>query len=62
MSDHFTSILRRSTGLVVPYLLNKMQKDLSHVNEVQLSLLQRLQPCFHFRHADQLTHILEAVK
>ena len=52
----------RSTGLVVPILLSKMQKDPSEVNEVKLSLLQRLQPNFHFKHADLLVHILETVK
>ena len=32
------------------------------VNEIKLSLLQRLQPRFHFRHADQLVKILETAK
>ena len=62
MSVHFTSLLRRSTGLVVPILLSKMQKDPTEVSEVKLSLLQRLQPNFHFKHADLLVHILETVK
>ena len=39
-----------------------MQKDPTSVTEVKLSLLQRLQPRFHFRHADQLVHILEIAK
>ena len=32
------------------------------VNEVKMSLLQRLQPRFHFKHADQLVQILETAK
>ena len=55
MSSHFASLLLRSTGLVVPVILNQLQKESTKmVNEVKLSLLQRLQPRFHFRHADQL--------
>ena len=52
MITHFRSILLRSTGTIVPIILNKMQKDASAVSEVKLSLLQHLQPRFHFKHAD----------
>lgn len=52
MSTHFISLLLRSTELVVPMVLNQMQKDHSTINEAKLSLLQRLEPQFHFRHAD----------
>ena len=62
MSTHFESLLLRSTGTVVPIILSKMQKDPSQVNEINMSLLQRLQPRFHFRHADQLVHLLEYAK
>ena len=39
MSTHFISLLLRSTGLVVPFILNEMQKDPTTVSEVRLSLL-----------------------
>lgn len=62
MSVHYASVLLRSTGLIVPIILSKMHKDATQVNEIKLSLLQRLQPRFHFRHADQLVQILETAK
>ena len=62
MSNQFVSVLLRNTGQIVPHILNIMQKDPTSVTEVKLSLLQRLQPRFHFRHADQLVHILEIAK
>ena len=39
MSVRFESLLRRSTGTVVPVILNKMQKHPSAVNETNLSIL-----------------------
>lgn len=62
MSMHFASLLLRSTEQVVPIILTKMQNDATAVNEIQLSILQRLQPRFHFRHADRFVQIIETAK
>ena len=51
MSIQFKSFLLKCTSTVVPPILKKIQKDISKFNEVQLSLLQCLQPKFHFKHA-----------
>jgi len=55
----FESVLLRTTQVVVPVLLSRLeQKDLSF-NEMKLFILQRLQRSFHFRHADTFVQILE---
>ena len=58
----FQSTLRKCTQDVVPIILGKMEKDLSYVTEINLSLLQRLETRLHFKHADRLVHILEIFK
>jgi len=62
MSLTFGSLLLRCTAVVVPPILAKIQKDPSQFNEIQLSLLQRLQPKFHFKHAFLFVQLLEDTK
>jgi len=58
----FESVLLRTTQIVVPALLAHCeQKELS-LNEMKLFILHRLQPGFHFRHADTFVQILEQQK
>ena len=48
----------RSTGTLVPILLNRIQKDFSEVNEANMALLQTMIARFHFKHADTLLNVL----
>ena len=42
MVQRYVQLLLRSVSVVVPSILNKMQKELHKVDEVQLSLLLKL--------------------
>lgn len=54
----FESVMLRSTGEVVPAILTRLRRN-TFLNEMKLYMLQRLQPSFYFRHADELVEILE---
>lgn len=58
MSFIFKSLMVRSTGTLVPILLNRIQKDLSEVNEANMALLQTMMPRFHFKHANSFLTVL----
>lgn len=61
MSDYCESVLLRNSQIVLPLVLLKMEKDLSQVSEIKLTILQRLLPGFQFKHAQKFVSILEAI-
>ena len=58
LTTKFESVLLRSTQIVVPAILKRLRRN-CFLNEMKLHMLQKLQPSFLFRHADELVEILE---
>ena len=48
----------RSAHIIVPALMSRLHRK-ENLNEMKLYALQRMQPSFHFRHADELVEVFE---
>ena len=61
LSKVFEANLLQGAAQVVPPVIKKLQTSKFYQLEVILNMLLRLQPEFHFKHADELIAIFETL-
>ena len=61
LSKKFEANLLQTAAIVVPVVIEKLRKGKFYQLEVLMNLFQRLQPEFHFKHADEFVAIFETL-